>query len=108
MRMLYLVLPANGYMPLTKNDTAEFAVRVYGGVHDEALKSVLSVLRTRQKSLRLTKYIPVKRFAATLFKDVLALVDEAGGARPILEDARSLVQGRYSDIQDAAMRNCVS
>ena len=108
MRMLYLVLPANGYMPLTKNDVADFAGRVYGGGHDGAMKSVLSILRSRHKSLRFTEYIPLKRFAATLFREVLALVDQTGEARPVLEDARSLVQGRYADIQDAAMRNCVS
>jgi|GEM_PF-2057856 len=107
MRMLYMVLPARGYMPLTKNDTVEFAGLVYGEDVIDIMKTAISVLRSGKNSITFLEYRPLKRFATILFRDVLALVEKGDEARRILHDARSLVRGHYADIQGGAMRNCV-
>jgi hypothetical protein len=74
MRMLYITLPATGYMPYSKKDVRKFAEKVYGRHITEILDNVFNIHRHGVFSITLDEYRLLKPFAVKLFREVLRIV----------------------------------
>ncbi len=106
-RMLYVTLPARGYMPLCKADVLSFTREVYGEQGAQALESAINILRQNRTSILYNEYRSIKPFATELFKEVLGIVGIRKDVLNILKDAANMVRGDVHKIQDQRFRQCI-
>jgi len=107
MRMLYVTLPLNGRMPLTKGDVIAFAAQVYGEESAETVRKAARMARNDKAPVYFTDYQQFKRLAGALYREILgfACIDKA--VRRMLCDGASMVQGKSRQLKDANLRKCV-
>jgi len=107
MRMLYITLPAKGYMPLTKTDVFLMAADVYGRKVAEELRTVTRMARGEEETVYYSDYMRLKPIAASLYREVLHITGLKSDVIRILKNTATLIRGDYSRITDDALRNCV-
>ena len=107
MRMLYVTLPVRGYIPLSKRDVILFVRRVYGTESTEIAERAASLSRNGGEPYRYDDHVRFRRLAGSLFREILSIVGSTGAVRGLLADAASIVQGRYGQVKDPALRACV-
>ena len=87
MRMLYIILPARGYMPFSKRDVQEFAEKVYGRHITEMLNKIFYIHRHEVFDITLDEYRVLKPFAVQLFREVLMVAGIREDTLKILKSA---------------------
>lgn len=107
MRMLYITLPANGYMPITKKDAVAFSRRVYGEYGERVVQIAVEHARVDNSSINYTDYMIMKHFAGKLYRESLEAAGMGGELRDILKDVSRLMRGKYGAIRDHRLRTCV-
>jgi len=107
MRMLYVTLPVNGYMPLTKKDAIEFSRIVYGTEGERAVEMAVQHARTNNSSVRYDDYVIMKHFAGKLYRESLAAAGMGYELKEMLKDVSNLMRGNYHHIKDEQLRSCV-
>ena len=107
MRMLYITLPSRGYMPLTKADVIAFAKQVYGEDSAETVQEVAGLLRSGSPVIYYTDQRRLKRFAPSLFREVLSIIGFKQDLITILRDAARLMRGEHGTMQDRHFRQCI-
>jgi len=107
MRMLYIILPSKGYIPLTKTGTIEFTRRVYGEAGVKTVIKAISILRNDVQSINYIDYKLFKFFAAERFREILTIVGPTRKLDDLLKDAVRMIRGEYWEIRDKRMRACM-
>ncbi len=107
MRMLYVTLPARGYMPLSKKDVVDYSSEVYGEGNLKQLNRVVEIMRKENTPLYYSDYKRLRPVAAGLFREVLDVVGIRSDVLRILKNAARLIRGDYSKIDDDALKKCV-
>jgi predicted nucleotidyltransferase len=107
MRMLYVTLPLKGCMPLTKGDVVFFAAQVYGEESGEIARTAADMARNDAAPVSFIDYQRFKRFAGTLFREILGVAGSGRAVRTMLRDGASMVQGKSWQVKDGNLRKCV-
>jgi predicted nucleotidyltransferase len=107
MRMLYVTLPARGYMPLSKRDVVDYSSQVYGKGDLALLDKIIESMRKENTPLYYSDYKRLKPLAARLFREVLGVVGIKSDVLRILKNAARLIRGDYSGIDDEALKKCI-
>jgi predicted nucleotidyltransferase len=107
MRMLYVTLPARGFMPLSKRDALEYAEKTYGEDISEPLRKVVEMMREENGAIYYSDYKLLKPVAVKLFREILSVVGLKQDVLRILKNAARLIRGDYSKIDDEALKKCV-
>ncbi len=107
LRMLYITLPARGYIPLTKRDIVEYVKRIYGRNRAEIVEEIITLSRKSTKTLYYDQYLRLKPVATSLFRETLEILGRSAEVTRVLRDAANMVRGNYQKIQDRAFRKCV-
>lgn len=105
--MLYVTLPAQGMIPLTKSDIIHYAGRAYGSEGAKVARKVLALARHQPVQLTGNESGSLKKFAVRLFREILRLVGINSAVRTAIGDAINMVRGSYHSIRNEAVRNCV-
>lgn len=100
MRMLYVTLPARGYMPLLKSDVLFFVGKVYGRKRRVVLERAVEMLRGERPTIYFTEYNELKGFARALFRETLGTLGKGGEVVGIIRDAASMVRGDFAGTRD--------
>jgi predicted nucleotidyltransferase len=107
LRMLYITLPAKGYIPLTKRDIVEYVKWIYGRNRAEVVEEIINLSRRSTKTLYYDQYLRFKPVATSLFRETLEILGRKAEVTRVLRDAANMVRGNYQKIQDRAFRECV-
>ncbi len=107
LRMLYITLPAKGYIPLTKRDIVQHVERIYGRNRAEVVEEIITLSRRSTKALYYDQYLRLKPVATSLFRETLEILGRKAEVTRVLRDAANMVRGNYQKIQDRAFRECV-
>jgi len=106
-KMLYLTLPARGLMPLTKNDAVDFAETFYPREIATGVRKAVSCMRSREK-IAYREYRLLRKTAAKLFREIVAILGCRQDVRDILKDAANATRGKYRLIENHTLRNCMA
>jgi len=107
MRMLYITLPARGFMPLTKSDAIHFSSEVYGTETAQAVKKAAELARNDNASMDYADYLILKKLAVMLYRESLVAAGIGHEVKEMLKDVAHLMRGNYHHIKDEQLRSCV-
>ncbi|NOY65038.1 MAG: hypothetical protein GXO97_06565 [Nitrospirae bacterium] len=107
LRMLYLTLPAKGYIPLTKKDLIQYVRNLYGREWALGIEEIVNLSRTSPQTLYYDQYIKLKPIATGLFRETIDILGKKAEVIKVLRDAASMVRGQYSKIEDRFFKECV-
>lgn len=107
LRMLYITLPAKGYIPLTKKDLVQYVRNLYSSEWASGIEEVVSLSRTSPQTLYYDQYMKLKPIATGLFRETIDILGKKAEVIKVLRDAASMVRGEYSKIEDRFFKECV-
>ena len=107
LRMLYITLPAHGYIPLTKRDLVSYVERIYGRDWADTIEEIINLSRLSHQTIYYDQYLRFKPVATALFRETLEILGRKAEVIRVLRDAANMVRGNYNKIQDRAFKECV-
>lgn len=105
--MLYVTLPSQGMIPLTKNDIIDYAGKAYGSEGKRMAQRVLALVRHQPVQFSGDENRLLKKFAVRLFREILHFMGISNEVRFLITDAVNMLQGRHHAIKNEAVRNCL-
>jgi hypothetical protein len=107
LRMLYITLPAKGYIPLTKTDLVQYVRNLYGKDWATGVEEIINLSRTSPQSIYYDQYLKFKPIATGLFRETIDILGKKAEVIKVLRDAASMVRGQYNKIEDRFFKECV-
>lgn len=104
--MLYVTLPSQGMIPLTKSDIIYYAEKAYGAEGERIARIVLAMVHHQPVQFSRDEYNRLKEFTVRLFREILHFMGTGDEVRKLIADAINMMRGRYTDIKNEAVRNC--
>lgn len=106
-KMLYITLPINGYMPLTKSDISYFASIVYGEEISRIVDEVISLVRSDTRDITESQFRNLKEFSTGLFLEIVHYVGFTAEIKNLIRDVLYMKKGQYEKVKNPAYKRCI-